>query len=167
MGVAPYDCSIHEFCAHFGWSASRRSLLFGLLDLRSELRRLGLLNGVQWLNGSFTEHVEKSENREPRDIDVLTIFHRPASASTDAEIGALVENNPRIFDPRQSKMWYGCDHYAFDLSPLSADEIVQRACYWNSLFTHRRNGAWKGFIRLPPEDEAGDLVARARLEGAT
>ena len=44
----------------------------GFLSFRDALQATGLVKGFQWINGSFLENVEEVEERNPRDIDVVS-----------------------------------------------------------------------------------------------
>jgi len=48
---------------------------------RAALRDLGL-NGVQWINGSFCEDVERTRGRPPGDIDLVSLIVRPPTAQS-------------------------------------------------------------------------------------
>src|SRR5690625_136501 len=76
---APYELTIAQVAELLGASAARRTLLHGLLRFRGELADAGISTGFQWINGSFTENVEASRGRPPRDIDVVTFFELPRS----------------------------------------------------------------------------------------
>ncbi|WFB67092.1 hypothetical protein [Chryseobacterium sp. WX] len=142
--VSPYECTSIEFCLQFSTSPSRIILLKNFIQFRSKIREMGLNYGYQWLDGSFLEDIEKSENRSPNDIDVVTFF---GGASMD-----LLENVnsefPEFFNPKLSKSVYKMDHYAVqvDYNPFFT---VESARYWIQLFTHKRNGVWKGMVKIP------------------
>ena len=61
----------------FGDTVARREILKGFLNFRTALHAAGLVKGFQWVNGSFVEHTVQRENREPRDMDVVTFFDIP------------------------------------------------------------------------------------------
>ena len=69
-GRSPYKASLLHVVRRFGVTRARRRLLRGLLDFRSELNGAGLVQGFQWLDGSFAENVELREGRDPGDIDL-------------------------------------------------------------------------------------------------
>jgi hypothetical protein len=60
----------------FGNSPERIAILDGLLSYRLALTTAGMVDGFQWLDGSFTEDVETLQRRSPNDIDVVTIASR-------------------------------------------------------------------------------------------
>src|SRR5882672_7829456 len=72
--ISPYPCTTLELCQRFSTSPERIEILKGFLHLRAELRRPGMAEGIQWLDGSFFEDIENSEGRSPNDIDVVTFF---------------------------------------------------------------------------------------------
>lgn len=124
--------------------------------MRTELRRLGFAIDTQWIDGSFCENIEASEGRPPGDIDVLSILRHPADPTT---LQALVMANQNLFAPQQSKVAFRCDHYVMTADALSINQL----CYWNSLFSHRRNGLWKGYLQLVDEGQANDDALIASL----
>lgn len=152
---SPYRAPLSEFVDRFATSSRRIDILKGFFDLRRELKGLGITTGFQWLDGSFTEQI----SREPNDLDLVTIFRRPASWK-DPAIFATIEARTDLFDPFQSKQRYLCDAYYLDMEPLNIQALV----YWYGLFGHRRGTSeWKGLIQVDlAEDEqaAMDLLAK-------
>lgn len=155
---SPYSVSLTDLILHFNTSPERQAILAGLLDFRRALHDIGLGQGFQWLDGSFLEDVESTENRAPRDIDVVTFFHLPAG-QTQASL--LAQNRP-LFDHRETKTQYHVDAYFVQLDGGAPEPLIARAIYWYSLWSHRRSGDWKGYLRvdLAPND---DQAARANL----
>jgi hypothetical protein len=130
------------------------------MDLREQLRNLGFTIQSQWLDGSFVEEIEASEARSPGDIDVVSFVERPALAKGNAQVAAIANANLQVFDPGQSKAQFGCDHYVMD---MDAGLSVEAVCYWNAVFSHRRNGMWKGYVSVADEGAAVDRTIRAAL----
>jgi hypothetical protein len=64
-----------EVVLRYGVTAERAAILTGLLDYRAALRNVGIMDGFQWLDGSFVEDVEAIRSRPPSDIDVVTFAH--------------------------------------------------------------------------------------------
>src|SRR3954465_457010 len=60
--LSPYPCTRLHRCKRVGTTPERRATLGRSLDFRERLRAEGLLNGLQWLDGSFLEDVETSRN---------------------------------------------------------------------------------------------------------
>jgi hypothetical protein len=130
----------------FGVSLERIAILRGLLSYREKLRSLGLVDGYQWLDGSFVENVEAIRNRPPKDIDIVTFASIPG---TTDEKRALVLANLDIFDSEAAKEAYHCDAYFVDVTvkPLL---LVDSTRYWFGLFSHQRETSlWKGMVQVP------------------
>ena len=74
------------------------------------MNSLGLVNGFQWLDGSFLEDVEIREQRSPNDLDLVTIYWGyDFSFQTN-----LIQNFSEFADSQLSKQTYLLDHYPFD-----------------------------------------------------
>jgi hypothetical protein len=72
--LSPYRCTTLELCQTFGTTKERVLILKGLLEFRDRMTAFGIVQGFQWLDGSFTENIEKSEKRAPNDLDLVTFF---------------------------------------------------------------------------------------------
>lgn len=162
IGFSPYESNIAELVTRFGGTPERRGILVGFINLRSKLRTLGIYIDRQWIDGSFVEDVEASEKRPPGDVDVVTFFRRPSAARSRSAFSQLVQSNQDVFIPSNSKTTYKCDHYLVDhdAAPILDIEMV---CYWHSLFSHKRDGAWKGYVWLADEGEAKDQQLKRDL----
>jgi len=130
-------------------------ILDGLLRFRAALHELGM-TGFQWLDGSFMEDIETNDNRPPNDIDVV-IFYTPPEGVDES---ALAEANPDIF--RNSKDAYSVDAYFYRLGLPMDQSAVERVSYWYSLWSHKRDHSWKGYIQIDLDPEH-DAVARVNL----
>jgi hypothetical protein len=168
---SPYEVGICEFVLRFSSSIARKTILEGFLNYRAALHAVGLVNGFQWLDGSFLENIELLEGRSPQDIDVVTFYERPLGKSQRD----LVNLDPALFPmngpAHQSlKGKYHVDAYTEDLSK-SPSKLVGRSAYWYSMWSHRRNLAWKGFVQvsLDPTDDpqAKALLANVTFTGGT
>lgn len=159
---SPYAVSLKDVVMRFATSAERRAVLRGFLGYRQALHGLGLQSGFQWLDGSFMEDVETLEKRPPRDMDVVTFLHTPKFEVSDADLAAL--------DHGQVKERYKVDSYLIELEEISLDNLVNLSAYWYSLWSHRRNQAWKGFLQIdldPAEDnEALTWLGQYDITGA-
>lgn len=152
---SPYNVALLDVIMRFATSPDRRQVLLGFLDYRAALHAMGLVNGFQWLDGSFTEQVETLERRPPRDIDVVTFLHTPDDFDpSDAQLEAL--------DHDTAKARFLVDSYIVELNFLPPEAIVQQSAYWYSMWSHRRNQAWKGYLQIDL-NPAYDADARARL----
>lgn len=159
---SPYAVSLTDVVMRFATSPERIKILAGLLNYRAALHTIGLTRGFQWLDGSFLEEIETLESRAPRDIDVVTFFHRPNGMSQQD----LFRANPQLFDLPQVKSNFCVDGYLQELKGDAPDILVEKATYWYSMWSHRRDQLWKGFLQvdLTPSE---DIAARANLNAST
>lgn len=149
---SPYPVSLINVATRFATSPDRHRILQGLLGYRAALHALGLVEGFQWLDGSFTEDVETLENRAPNDIDVVSFVHTPSGFCPDPEaLQAL--NSPA------SKANFNVDAYFVEMN-LPPAQLAAMSAYWYSLWAHRRNHVWKGFLQvdLAPVEDANALA---------
>ncbi len=149
---SPYVVSLTDYVLRFGDTAERRAVLDGYLRYRAALHTAGLVRGFQWLDGSFLEHVEVTERRAPNDIDVVTFFHLPPSTSQSQ----LASRGGTLFDHASVKATYRVDAYLVHLG-MPPERLTRQSAYWYSLWSHRRNQQWKGFVQVdlaPTEDPA-------------
>lgn len=72
--ISPYKTDIMEFCKKFATSSERIEILKGFIYFRLEACKKNIVNGFQWIDGSFTENIEASEKRAPHDIDVVSFI---------------------------------------------------------------------------------------------
>jgi len=155
---SPYAVSLTDLILHFGTSTDRQGILTGLLDFRAALHSMGLVQGFQWLDGSFLENVEVTESRAPRDIDVVTFFHLPTGQTQES----LLQSNRSLFIPQETKARFHVDAYFVQLDAGTPEPLVGSATYWYSMWSHRRSGEWKGFLRIDLS-ASDDQTARANL----
>lgn len=144
QSVSPYECDIIEFCKHFATSPERIDILKGFVSFRLQMVCNGIIHGYQWIDGSFSENIEGSEGRAPNDIDVVTF----GKGLTPDFYNIIELNFPEFVNPIESKSKYKVDHYTvpFDMNP---EFTVEYTRYWCQLFSHNRNGVWKGMLKLP------------------
>ena len=142
--LSPYPCTILELCHQFSTSPERIMILKNFVTFRQRMTNEGILNGFQWLDGSFMENIESSQGRQPRDLDVVTFF----GGLTISQQTTIRGNFPEFANPTLAKTNYFLDHYPVDYS-FSPDVTVEQTRYWIQLFTHNRLGVWKGMLRLP------------------
>lgn len=152
--LSPYLCSTLELCQTFGTSKERVLILRGLLEFRQRMTNFGITQGFQWLDGSFTENIEKSEKRPPNDLDLVTFFGGlTIDAQKDIKVNFIEFTNATV-----AKGNYKLDHYPVDYS-YSPDVTVEMTRYWIQLFTHNRLGVWKGILRLELNTTDTDKLA--------
>lgn len=159
---SPYIVSLGELVLRFATSADRRRVLDGFLRYRSRLHFAGLIDGFQWLDGSFLEHVELLEGRPPNDLDVVTFF-RPPTGRTQTDIhNAAPDAFPLTGAERTAfKRVFWVDPYLVNLNAPS-ERLIASSTYWYSMWSHRRDTSWKGYLQI----ELGpfeDAVAAAHL----
>ena len=159
---SPYSISLTDLIIHFSTSPERCRILDGLLRYREALHGVGLIHGFQWLDGSFLEHVELLENRAPHDIDVVTFYHLPAGSNQRT----LLNTAPGLFDPRQAKTTFHVDGYTLELKGTHPEVLVGQSTYWYSMWSHRRDHQWKGFLQIDLAPTV-DATAKANLIIAT
>lgn len=149
---SPYAVSLKDVTMRFSTSAERRAVLRGFLGYRQALHGLGLQSGFQWLDGSFMEDVEILEKRPPRDMDVVTFVNLPESFAPTGDLS--------VFQPAAAKAQFKVDAYLVEMNLLPLEQVVRRSAYWYSLWSHRRNQAWKGFLQidLAPAEDAEALA---------
>ena len=146
---SPYPVALLDVVLRFATSPERCKVLKGFLDYRAALHGMGLVSGFQWLDGSFTEQVETLERRPPKDIDVVTFVHTPDDFDpSDEQIGVL--------DHDAAKARFLVDSYFVEINQEPPEVLVERSAYWYSMWSHRRNQAWKGYLQidLNPEHDA-------------
>jgi hypothetical protein len=145
---SPYRVSLPDVVQRFATSPDRCQILSGLLAYRAALHGIGVISGFQWLDGSFMENVERIEGRPPHDLDVVTFAE--TRAVTRSPEAALVFNHDR------TKARFGMDAYVVDLDGLVPSKLTTLAAYWYSMWSHRRNQAWKGYLQveLSPSEDA-------------
>jgi hypothetical protein len=157
--MSPYETTLVRVAQKFCSSNARKQIFRGLLAYRQELSQIGMVNGYQWLSGSFLEDIEKLEKRDPRDVDIVTICHRPASIGQDWTAWVnLFQSNIHMFDPDQTKTAFRCDARFVDLD-IDGFSIVDQTRFWFGLFSHRRGGLWKGMLRVPLQVTQDDADA--------
>lgn len=160
---SPYAISLADVVQRFSTSPERVQILRGLLAFRAELHALGLVDGFQWLDGSFMEHVELIEGRSPRDIDAVTYFQIPPHESE----GSIVGQAPQLFDHDLVKATYSVDNYSVVLGKEMTAASVREISYWYSMWSHRRDDLWKGFVQvdLNPQQDVDALAFLPSLSG--
>ncbi len=151
---SPYKAAFSEVVEKFAKSAPRIAIVRGLLNYRIELRNRGVSQGFQWLDGSFMEHKEVLLSEPPKDVDVVTFFHLP-SGTDEATFSSTVLD---LFDVVKTESRYRVDAYGCVLGVSMSESHVNTISYWYSMWSHRRNGLWKGFVQLDISEAEGDMA---------
>jgi hypothetical protein len=132
---SPYTVTMSRVVERFGTTATRCAILDGLLRYRAVLYDVGLVQGFQWLDGSFLEDIETIEGRPPNDVDVVTFFRVPEGLTQQT----IAQRAPHLLDPATSKQQFRVDAYLESLDAAS-EGLVERVVYWYSVWSHRRSG---------------------------
>lgn len=156
--VSPYATTMVDIVQRYATSVARRRQLQGLLQMRNELRRIGINDAFQWIDGSFSEDIEATEQRDPGDIDVVTFGQLPPGL-VDAR--AALNAHPNLFNPEIAKQQFCCDAYFVDMA-LPTVAVHFHTCYWLGLFSHKKvSNLWKGMLLIPLGID--DVAARHAL----
>ena len=141
---SPYQMNIVQFVSTFAFSQPRRNILRGFLNFRKALADAGLIDGFQWVDGSFTENVEMNLKRPPNDVDVVTFFNLQPGDTDEI----VIARNQSIFDQSFVKQTFYVDSY-FESLEESGAYLVSKTVYWYSMWAHKRDLSWKGFVQIP------------------
>lgn len=162
---SPYPVELITLIDRFATSPERVAILNGLLAFRSALHKAGVVSGFQWLDGSFLEQIEILENRPPRDMDVVTFLEIPAGYNQLT----LAQQHSNLFDQAHLKTHYSMDAYFAVLGQPTNEMQVKNITYWYSMWSHRRDGLWKGFIQvdLHPSQDAQAQTLLTTYGGVT
>jgi hypothetical protein len=156
---SPYRVDIVSFVNFFAFNAKRIEILDGFLRYRKELYAIGITSGFQWVDGSFSQHVELTDLRSPNDIDVVTFFHTPNGESQ-------IEFMPKceyFFTPDETKRDFFVDAYPIILGHEMNASRIRSISYWYSMWSHRtKDNLWKGFCEIPLSPDL-DLIAKQDL----
>ena len=161
--LSPFPATSKEVCDKFSSSPERRVILQGWLDFRKQLTHMKIVNGFQWLDGSFMEDIEASEARPPHDLDLITFFSLPSGMSSAQFIANTQGSLPEFFDRDLSKLNFHLDHFPVYLD-TGGETLVDTTRYWTGLFSHRRNAVWKGMLRVELNTVTDDTDAAQILQ---
>jgi hypothetical protein len=162
-GSSPYEASCSEVASRFGTSDARILLLQSWIKYRLALQDLGVIDGFQWLDGSFLEDAESRLGRPPNDIDLVTFAQRPLGL---IDFNSFVQKNFSLFSSTATGKNFSCDAYFVDLDK-PANLIVDDTRYWYGLFSHRRSTfEWKGMIQVPLQSDDGAAMSILNSRGA-
>ena len=164
---APYRADLVSIVDRFGTNIARLDILDGLLAYREQLATLDLLEGFQWIDGSFVEDCEMRRGRVPGDIDIVTFIRRPEALRPDALWVSYMERHQAVFDalfiPSNAKAQYRCDAYLVEMD-VDITSVIEQTHFWFGMFSHSRDGhEWKGILQIPLYDAAQDADARTLL----
>ncbi|MBK1735978.1 hypothetical protein CKO15_11965 [Halorhodospira abdelmalekii] len=160
---SPYQASLIDLVQRFGTSQERIRILDGLLRYRQGLHDVGLTRGFQWLDGSYLEDIEALEMRPPNDIDVVSFIEFPDAANQKEILGQFNDVVGMHPDARAAiKEHYHVDAYFVPMNVIPPDRLVERSSYWYSIWSHRRDETWKGFVQVSlfPDPSAREHLNR-------
>ena len=141
---SPYTVNLIDIVEKFVLSDDRAKIINGFLQYRAALHSKGIKNGFQWVDGSFFENIEATEGRPPNDIDVVTFFYLPPGQTQVT----MLKSVGGLFDPKQTKQKFKVDGYPCILNQKMSESSVRQTAYWYSMWSHRRDGLWKGFAQV-------------------
>jgi len=154
--ISPFKVTIIEFVERFATTQQRTEIIEGFLRFRAGLAKIGVVQGIQWIDGSFVEDVESTQGRPPNDIDVITFFPIPPGRS------ALDLSEEEIFQHDHVKSNFRTDAYFYVPEWKWDSNDIDHYVYWNSLFSHRRDRVWKGYVHVDLSPEL-DAIAEKRV----
>lgn len=153
--MTPYLVTAEEVAVRFGSTENRKNILRGWLDYRAALRAAGFVGGFQWLDGSFVE------DKEPKDIDVMTFTYRPPILQDPAQRTPWIAAHGYLYDRAVVKQRFKVDAFPIDLNG-HPETLVDATRYYGALFSHRRgDNLWKGMLAVRLENQADDWAAAA------
>lgn len=147
---SPYPIDICCFVERFATTPERKAIVKGFLEYRDLLYKQTITEGFQWADGSFLENIEVLEQRNPQDVDVVTFFRLPTGKS-QADLSS-------ILDSVAVKKRYHVDGYYVELGKPMDDWNVKHISYWYSMWSHRRDSRWKGFVQIPLNRQADEIA---------
>lgn len=159
---SPYKTNIVELVKTYTLNQQRGKILSGFLDFRELIYNTGITDGFQWIDGSFTEDVELTESRTPNDIDVVTFFNTPDGETQHS----ILSRNMMLFMPTADaaewrKKNFQVDSYWQSIQ-VSPNSIIEMTVYWYSMWSHKRDLSWKGFLQIPLSRQS-DVEAKVLL----
>jgi hypothetical protein len=145
--MSPYLVTSLEAAQRFCTTQARIDIFRGFIEIRHELRTLGFVEALQWVDGSFCEDCERLHSRSPSDIDVVTLYRRPIAAPHPAAAWQLLID-AQIHNRDLTKQKFHCDMYYVDVD-FPAFYKQRELTYWFGLFTHQRvTLMWKGMLAI-------------------
>jgi len=160
----PYRAGLVDFVDRFALTRARVDLLDSLLRYRAALHSAGILTGFQWLDGSFVEHAELTRGKPPKDIDVVTFFELPNGETQQS----FFHKNMDLLHPKSVQNTFGLDAFPQLLGNTLQSEVRGGIVYWYSMWSHTRNGIWKGFIEIDidsSQDVDAQFLLTQKMEG--
>ena len=159
--LSPYEVTAFEVVERFGSTDNRREILRKWLEHRAALRGIGLDRGFQWLDGSFVE------NKEPKDIDLVSFVYRPLAAVDETQWRAFMNANSGLLQRNRIKQVFNLDAFFLDMDG-DAETLVLISRYFLQLFSHQRSTyLWKGMLQVRMDDIQDDAAALLLLSSGS
>lgn len=163
MNRAPYLVTPVQLVERFGHTWERRKILRGFFAYRAGLESLKIVKGFQWVDGSFVEEIEELEKRPPGDIDVVTFYELPEGETQKT----ILAKAPDYFPADETEKKVLRDKFSVDtmMSCLNvpSSRLVKQAVFFYSVWSHRRDFTWKGFVQVDLNAEQ-DAAAVLRID---
>jgi hypothetical protein len=159
--LSPYLTTTLELCQKFSFSAERRTILTGFLQLRDALVQIGITQGFQWIDGSFAEDCENLRGCPPNDIDIVTFYFAPSVYPLNHPIMPILGNRAN------TRNRFRVDHILVNLG-FPPYTLVEETKYWFGIFTHRRmDNVWKGMLKVDLNTANDDADALAHVQSVS
>ncbi len=159
---APYLMTPLELVDRFGHTFERRQILAGYFRYRAGLRDLKITTGFQWIDGSFVEEIEVLEHRPPGDIDIVTFYELPPGESQKSILAKAPEYFPSDEEEKKTLKALFCVDGTMSCLDVEWARLIKQAIYFYSVWSHRRDHTWKGFIQVDLNAD-GDEAAITRI----
>ena len=154
---SPFEATMTHVVERFAYTTERVNLIQNLMDYRNTLYAAGITDGLQWINGSFVEHVEtrprSGKAPTPDDIDVVTFYHPPSQETPETQ---------DLFRPSATRQRFNIDGYGIPLGGEFTDDEVEFVAYWFGMWSLRKDDHEpKGFVKvyLNPQNDLEALRA--------
>lgn len=120
------------------------------------------MSGFQWVDGSFVEEIEVLEKRPPGDIDVVTFYELPDGEDQKS----ILAKAPEYFPVDEAEKKTLKDRFSVDTMMsclnVSSTRLIKQAVFFYSVWSHRRDFTWKGFVQI--DLNADDEAAARRID---
>ena len=151
---SPYKAELEEVVDILGFSERRLEILLQFIEYRRALRAVGLVRGRHWINGSFVE------NKEPNDIDVVTLI-KSSDVSYDPELAATAVIP--FTNREEMRQLYNLDAIIVDMDG-STEIMLDRIGFYLILFSHRRDDfIWKGILSVELGSDDNDASVETKI----
>jgi len=156
--TSPYLATTIEICQRFATTKDRRAILKGFLEFRALLQRAQIVDGFQWIDGSFLED-DRINRRSPTELQVVT-FCKKSAVVKDPAFKAefeILANRAKL----KTQFRVAHDFVRLDWGESS---LIQATGYWCGILSHQRNTkVWKGLLQVPLKTTADDHAAVKHL----